>query len=45
MRRAVDRHGGNIVRASKELGLSRQSLQYRLRKLKLKQPAEPPLGQ
>ncbi|MCZ8518454.1 MULTISPECIES: sigma-54 interaction domain-containing protein [Paenibacillus] len=36
VRRAVENHGGNIVRAAKELGLSRQSLQYRLRKLKLR---------
>ncbi|MFD2611431.1 sigma-54 interaction domain-containing protein [Paenibacillus gansuensis] len=33
VRQAVARHGGNISRAAKDLGISRQSLQYRLKKL------------
>ncbi len=32
IREAVDRHHGNVMRAARELGISRQSLQYRLRK-------------
>lgn len=32
----VDRYNGNISRAAKELQISRQSLQYRLRKLGIK---------
>jgi len=35
--KVIAKHNGNISRASRELGISRQSLQYRLRKLKNKQ--------
>ncbi len=37
----IQKHNGNISRASRELGISRQSLQYRLRKLNLKQNPKP----
>jgi arginine utilization regulatory protein len=30
----LQKHGGNVSRAARELGLSRQSLQYRMKKLK-----------
>jgi arginine utilization regulatory protein len=36
IQRVVEKHNGNISRAARELGLSRQSLQYRLRKLGVK---------
>lgn len=37
----LDRYGGNISRAAKELGLSRQSLQYRLRKWQINKSTPP----
>lgn len=36
IQRVVEKHNGNISRAARELGISRQSLQYRLRKLGVK---------
>lgn len=38
IQRVVEKHNGNISRAAKELEISRQSLQYRLRKLGVKRP-------
>jgi arginine utilization regulatory protein len=34
IQKVLEEHGGNISQTAKELGISRQSLQYRLRKLK-----------
>lgn len=36
IRTILEKHGGNISRAARELGLSRQNLQYRLRKHEIK---------
>ncbi|WP_236587604.1 sigma-54 interaction domain-containing protein [Tumebacillus amylolyticus] len=37
LQQTLTRHGGNLSRAAKELGLSRQSLQYRARRLGLRE--------
>ena len=42
--RALERHGGNRTRAARELGITRQGLWKKLRRLRREEPAAAPEG-